>query len=158
MSALAAAFLKANPVAAGENGAACGAEGMCPEGQCCGYSVPKPEDGTIVFDTASDAADAAGDLLGGLASLGGEEAASAVSGLTSGLSALGGLADMASSVVGRVPVEGELSNVCVKSASINEGTKTSWTNELNQGYDHTCLAKNLAATATAAIAVAYSLM
>jgi len=46
-AALAAAWIKDNAPAAGSNGAACGAEGVCPEGQCCGYSVPKPDDGTI---------------------------------------------------------------------------------------------------------------
>lgn len=95
----------------------------------------------------------------GMAGLTGDsEAASAVGGLTDTLSLLGGAADLLGSVAGRVPEEGERSNVCVKSASINEGTKTKWTNALNEEWTHTCLAKNLAATAAATMAVAYSLM
>jgi len=93
-----------------------------------------------------------------LGALAGDEASSALGGLSAGLSVLGGAADLLGGVVGRTPVEGELSNVCVKSTSIDEGTKTVWTNELTEKYTHTCLAKNIAATATAAIAVAYSLM
>merc|ERR1719453_707420 len=83
------AWLEANKPAAGENGATCGEEGACPEGQCCGYSVPyeKPADGTIVFDSASDAADAAG-------ALGGEEVSSQLGGISAGLSMLGGAADL----------------------------------------------------------------
>lgn len=45
-----------------------------------------------------------------------------------------------------------LENVCASKTTLV------YTNDLGEGYDHTCLAKNLAATAAAALAAAYALM
>lgn len=120
VAALAAAWIKDNQPAAGENGAVCGAEGLCPEGQCCGYSVPKPDDNTIVFDSAADAGKAAGDLLTGITGidgLGDEAAKQSAAAVSGGLAAMGGLLDLAGSIAGRLPQEGEISNVCIKSSS-----------------------------------------
>ena len=133
VAALAAAWIKDNQPAAGENGAACGEEGACPDGQCCGYSVPKPKQKTITLESNSDNGKAADE---------------------SGVAAIGGLLDLA----GALPVEGEIKNICIKSSSKDEGIQTEWKNGLNEEYVHTCMAKKLAATAAATIAVAFSMM
>lgn len=49
-------------------------------------------------------------------------------------------------------VKKTLENVCASKVTLV------YTNDLGEGYTHTCLAKNIAATAAAALAAAYALM
>ena len=101
-------------------------------------------------------------------SLGGEGAGEAMAQLGGALNAVNDVANMASGVLGgisaiggmfgsveRVPEEGELQNTCITSADNVSGT---YTDELGQYYEHTCLATKLMGTAAASLAVAYSLM
>lgn len=122
---------------------------------CCGYSVPREKPDIVL---TSDDMDQIGEALGGLdAGLGDafnqvNDVMNVASSALSGLSALGGLVE---GFTGRTPEPGELQNVCVTSADNVSGT---YTDDLDQYYEHTCMATKLMGTAAASLAVVYSLM